>query len=148
MEDYMAGHDIDYEVIGEGVQFVEITLDPGETVIAEAGAMVYMEEGNFLGSENGGRFESRSRDYGQTVLGRESACWRVKVFFLTHFTNNASSRKAVGFAGNIPGSVVGVDLSKIGGAITCQRDAFLCAAKGTKITGYLHEKIGSGFLRR
>ena len=140
----MASHDIDYEVLGEGVQFAEITLDPGETVIAEAGAMVYMDDGISWeakmgdGSKPNEGMMGKLFSAGKRMLAGES-------LFLTHFTNAAASRKTVGFAGNIPGSIVGIDLSKIGGAVTCQRDAFLCAAKGTQITVTFTKRLGSGF---
>lgn len=140
----MASHEIDYEILGEGVQFAEIVLDPAETVIAEAGAMVYMEDGITWEAKMGdGSTPSQSLmgkffSAGKRMLAGES-------FFLTHFTNTVSVRKRVGFAGNIPGSIVGIDLSKIGGAITCQRDAFLCAAYGTQITVAFTKRLGSGF---
>ena len=140
----MASHDIDYEVIGEGVQFCEIILDPGETVIAEAGAMVYMEDGISYeaklgdGSKPNEGFMDKLFSAGKRMLSGES-------LFLTHFTNTGSGRKKVGFAGNIPGSIVGIDLSTIGGALTCQRDAFLCAAFGTTITVTFTKRLGAGF---
>ena len=140
----MASHEIDYEVLGEGVQFVEITLDPAETVIAEAGAMVYMEDGIAWqakmgdGSNMDKGLMGKLFSAGKRMLAGES-------LFLTHFTNNGATRKKVGFAGNIPGSIVGIDLSKIGGAITCQRDAFLCAAHGTQITVTFAKRLGAGF---
>lgn len=140
----MQSHEIDFDVIGEGVQFVEITLDPGESVIAEAGAMVYMEEGISWeakmgdGSEPSQGFMGKMFSAGKRMLAGES-------LFITHFTNNASSRRSLGFAGNIPGSIVGIDLSRIGGAITCQRDAFLCAAKGTQISVTFTKRLGTGF---
>ncbi len=140
----MASHEIDYEVYGEGVQYIDIVLDPGETVIAEAGAMVYMEEGISWeakmgdGSNPDQGLMGKLFSAGKRMLSGES-------LFLTHFTNTGTGRKAVAFAGNIPGSIVGIDLAKIGGAITCQRDAFLCAAKGTSISVTFTKRLGSGF---
>jgi uncharacterized protein (AIM24 family) len=140
----MASHEIDLEVLGEGVQFAEITLDPGETVIAEAGAMIYVEENISMeakmgdGSNPSEGVMGKLLSAGKRMLSGES-------LFLTHFTNNGSGRRKVGFAGNIPGSIVGIDLNKVGGALTCQRDAFLCAAMGTKISITLTKKLGSGF---
>ncbi len=140
----MKSHEIDLEVIGQGVQIGEITLDPGETVIAEAGAMVYMEEGIEFqavmgdGSKPDQGFMDKLFSAGKRMLTGES-------LFLSHFTNVGSGRKVVAFAGNIPGSIVGINLDKIGGGITCQRDAFLCAAKGTEITVTFTKKLGAGF---
>lgn len=140
----MTSHEIDLEVIGEGVQLGEITLDPGETVIAEAGAMVYMEEGiDFQavmgdGSQPSKGLMDKLFSAGKRMLTGES-------LFLSHFTNTSSSRKIVAFAGNIPGSIVGIELSKVGGGITCQRDSFLCAAKGTEVTVTFSKKLGAGF---
>ena len=140
----MASHDIDLEVLGEGVQFAEITLDPTETVIAEAGAMVYMEDGIVFeakmgdGSNPNEGMMGKLFSAGKRMISGES-------LFLTHFTNRSSAARKVGFAGTIPGSIVGIDLSKIGGAITCQRDAFLCAALGTKISVTFTKRLGAGF---
>jgi len=140
----MQSHEIDYEILGEGLQFCEVELDPNETVIAEAGAMVYMEEGingeakMGDGSNPDEGFMGKLLSAGKRMLAGES-------LFLTHFTNHGEGKKKVGFAGNIPGSVVGIDLSKIGGALTCQRDAFLCAAMGTKVSIAFSRKIGAGF---
>ena len=140
----MTSHEIDLEVIGEGVQLGEITLDPGETVIAEAGAMVYMEDGiDFQavmgdGSKPTSGLMDKILSAGKRMLTGES-------LFLSHFTNTSSSRKVVAFAGSIPGSIVGIELSKVGGGITCQRDSFLCAAKGTEITVTFAKKLGAGF---
>ncbi len=140
----MKSHEIDLEVIGHGVQVGEITLDPGETVIAEAGAMVYMEDGiefNAVmgdGSKPDQGLMDKLFSAGKRMLTGES-------LFLSHFTNMSSERRIVAFAGNIPGSIVGVNLSKIGGGITCQRDAFLCAAKGTEVTIAFTKRLGAGF---
>ncbi len=140
----MKSHKIDLEVIGEGVQIAEITLDPGETVIAEAGAMVYMEEGIVFQSsmEDGSKPSQGVMDKifsaGKRIITGES-------LFFSHFTNNSTRRRVVAFAGNIPGSIVGIDLSAAGGGITCQRDSFMCAAKGTEVTVTFVKKLGAGF---
>ena len=140
----MASHEIDLEVLGEGIQFAEITLDPSETVIAEAGAMVFMEEGISFeakmgdGSKPNEGMMGKLFSAGKRMISGES-------LFLTHFTNESAAVKKVGFAGTIPGSIVGINLSEIGGAITCQRDAFLCAALGTEISVTFSKKLGAGF---
>jgi uncharacterized protein (TIGR00266 family) len=140
----MSSHDIDLEIKGEGVQLAEITLDPNETVIAEAGAMVYAEDGVSYeakmgdGSNPDSGAMNKIFSAGKRMIAGES-------LFLTHFTNNSNQKRQVGFAGNIPGSVVGIDLSKIGGSLTCQRDAFLCAAYGTEVTVAFTKRLGTGF---
>lgn len=140
----MNSHDIDLEVLGEGVQFGEVTLDPGETVIAEAGAMVFMEEDIVTESKMGDGSTPNEGIMGK-LLSAGKRMIAGESLFLTHFTNRGSVRRKVGFSGNVPGSIVGVDLSKTGGALTCQRDAFLCAALGTRISVVLAKKLGTGF---
>lgn len=140
----MQCHEIDYEIIGESLQFAEIELDPGEMVIAEAGAMVFMDDGISYevkmgdGSNPDSGLLGKLLSAGKRVLTGESV-------FLTHFTNQSSGKKTVGFAGNFPGSIVAVDLSKVGGSLICQKDAFLCAAYGTELTVEFSQKLGAGF---
>lgn len=135
-------HEIDFEVIGSGGQeYVEITLDPGETVIAEAGAMIYMDEGISYEARmgDGGGFMSSLFSVGKRMIAGESA-------FVTHFTNTAKQgRKVVAFSAPYPGSIVGLDLSEVGGKFICQRDAFLCGAYGTEIGIEFTKRIGAGF---
>jgi uncharacterized protein (TIGR00266 family) len=140
----MQSHEVDYEIKGHDVQLVEVTLDPGETVIAEAGAMLYMEDGI--------RFETKMGDGAnpdQGVVGKLfSAGKRLitgETVFMTHFTNEGERRSSVAFSAPVPGSVVAVNLAEIGGELICQRDAFLCAARGTKIGIAFSKKLGSGF---
>lgn len=139
----MKSHEIDYEIIGNDIQLAEIELDPSETVIAEAGAMLYMEDGiNYEakmgdGSQPDQGFFGKLAGAGMRALSGESV-------FLTHFTNEGSGKKKVAFAAGFPGSIVGIDLAKIGGRLTCQRDSFLCAALGTSVSTVFNKKIGSG----
>lgn len=140
----MQSHEVDYDIRGHDVQLVEVTLDPGETVIAEAGAMLYMEDGI--------RFETKMGDGAnpeQGVVGKLfSAGKRLitgETVFMTHFTNEGERRSSVAFSAPVPGSVVAVNLAEIGGELICQRDAFLCAARGTKIGIAFSKKLGSGF---
>ncbi len=141
----MRSHEIDYEILGHDIQLVEIELDPGETVIAEAGAMTYMEDGI--------SFETRmgdGSDPDQGLLGKLfSAGKRVvtgESLFMTHFTNEHEGKRKVAFSAPIPGSVVAVDLAETGGEIICQRDAFLVAARGTSVDLAFSRKLGAGFL--
>jgi uncharacterized protein (TIGR00266 family) len=140
----MQSHEIDYEIIGHSMQMVEIELDQGETVIAEAGAMNYMEEGIEFeakmgdGSEVEQGFMSKLFSAGKRVIGGES-------LFMTHFTNHNQGKQRVAFASPFPGSIIAVNLADIGGSITCQKDSFLCAALGTKVDIAFNRRLGSGF---
>jgi uncharacterized protein (TIGR00266 family) len=138
-------HEVDYEIFGDDMQLVEIELDPGETVIAEAGAMNYMEEDiTFVtkmgdGSNPNEGFMGKLLAVGKRALTGES-------LFMTHFTNAGSGRKRrVAFAAPFPGKIIALDLSRIGGEITCQKDSFLCAAYGTQVTIAFNKKLGAGF---
>ena len=136
-------HQIDYEIIGESIQMVEIELDPGETVIAEGGAMNYMEDGIAFetkmgdGSTPDQGFMGKLMAVGKRALTGES-------IFMTHFTNRVSGKKRVTFAAPYPGTVVPVDLSQHGGELLCQKDAFLCAAMGTQLGIAFNKKLGAG----
>lgn len=136
-------HEIDFEIIGESIQMVEIELDPGETVIAEAGAMNYMEDGIAFetkmgdGSNPDSGFMGKLMAVGKRALTGES-------IFMTHFTNRGAGKKRVTFAAPYPGTVIPVDLSKHQGELICQKDAFLCAALGTQVGIALNRKLGAG----
>ncbi|MDW3194774.1 MAG: TIGR00266 family protein [Cytophagales bacterium] len=140
----MRSHEIDYEIHGDDMQMVEVELDPQETVIAEAGAMNWMEQGIAFeakmgdGSEPNKGFFGKVLDVGKRALTGES-------IFMTHFTNEGHSRAKAAFAAPYPGKIIPVDLPKIGGEIMCQKDAFLCAALGTKVDIAFSRKLGAGF---
>lgn len=138
----MPSHQLDYEILGSSAQSVEIILDPGETVIAEAGAMNYMTDGV--------RFETRMGDGSSSgLLGKLwSAGKRMltgESLFMTHFSNAGSKQARVAFAAPYPGTVVPIDLAQVGGRLICQKDAFLCAAHGTRIGISFAKRIGAGF---
>ncbi len=137
----MASHEIEYRVSGDALQYVEIELDRGETVVAEAGAMLYMEQGI--------TFETRMGDGSSGVMGSLfGAAKRLltsESLFLTHFTNKAKQKQRVGFAAPYPGHIIPIDLGRVGGDVICQKDAFLCAAKGTSISVTFNRRIGAGF---
>ncbi|MDB6080388.1 MAG: hypothetical protein JWO82_4135 [Akkermansiaceae bacterium] len=136
-------HEIDYEIIGESIQMVEIELDPRETVIAEAGAMNYMEDGIVFetkmgdGSTPDSGFMGKLMAVGKRALTGES-------IFMTHFTNQGQGKKRVTFAAPYPGTVVPVDLSVHGGELMCEKGAFLCAALGTQVGVAFNRKLGAG----
>lgn len=139
----MRCHEIDYRIIGSELQLVEVELDPGETVVAEAGAMTYMEEGI--------RFDTRMGDGSaaeEGIMGKLfSAGKRMftgESLFTTHFTNEGSGKAHVGFSAPYPGNVVPLNMAELGERVVCQKDAFLCAALGTRIDITFNRKLGAG----
>lgn len=141
----MRCHEVDYEIIGHDMQMLEVELDPNETVVAEAGAMNYVEEGIEFqakmgdGSDIGQGFMGKLFSAGKRMISGES-------LFMTHFTNHSSSKKKVAFAAPFPGSVIPVNMAEIGEELYCQKESFLCAALGTNIDIAFQRKLGTGFL--
>jgi len=137
-------HEVDYEILGHDIQMVEVELDPSETVIAEAGAMTYMEEGiNFEtkmgdGSDPDQGIMGKLFSAGKRMLTGES-------IFTTHFTNQGEGKKRVAFSAPYPGSIVALDMAQLGEQVICQKDAFLAAALGTKVSITFNKKLGAGF---
>ncbi len=140
----MICHEVDYEIYGDEMQIVEIELDPGETVVAEAGAMNYMEEGITFEAKLGDGSQASEGILGKLLSAGKRAMASESVF-MTHFTNNGNGKKHVAFAAPYPGKIIPVDLDKFGGVIYCQKDAFLCAALGTKIDIAFNRRLGVGF---
>lgn len=140
----MKCHEVDYKIIGHDMQMVEVELDPQETVIAEAGAMTYMEDNIEFeakmgdGSEPNEGFMGKLFSAGKRVISGES-------LFMTHFTNTGMGKKHVSFASPFPGSIIPINMAQYGGGILCQKDAFLAAALGTKIDIAFNRKLGAGF---
>lgn len=138
-------HDLDYRIIGDDIQLVEIELDPNETVIAEAGSMMYMDNAITFetkmgdGSDPNQGLMSKLLSAGTRILTGES-------LFVTHFTNAGPGKQKVAFAAPYPGKIIPVDLAILGGSLIVQKDGFLCAARGTKISITLNRRIGSGLV--
>jgi uncharacterized protein (AIM24 family) len=138
-----SNHEIDYKIYGEEMQYVEIELDPQETAIAEAGSFMMMEEGvqmqTIFGDGSG---------QNQGVLGKLfSAGKRLltgESLFMTAFTNMVSGKKKVSFASPYPGKIIPLDLQQLDGRIICQKDSFLCAAKGVNVGIAFQRKLGTG----
>lgn len=138
-------HEIDYELFGEDMQYLEITLDPGEACIAEAGAFMYMDPGIQMqtifgdgsGQDQGGGFMGKLLSAGKRIVTGES-------LFMTLFGNGGGSRQKVAFAAPYPGKIIPVDLKQHGGRLLCEKDAFLCAAKGISVGIALNRKLGAG----
>jgi len=142
----MQSHEVDYQIVGDGVQMVEVELDPGETVIAEAGAMVYMEQGIQFATKMGDGSEPNKGVFGK-LLGAGKRLLTGESLFMTHFTNEGAPGKAkVGFSAPYPGTIKAIDLSGMhNNEVIVQRDGFLCAALGTRLSIHLSRKIGAGF---
>jgi len=136
-------HEIDYKIYGDDMQFVEIELDPQEAVVAEAGGMMFMEDGIEMetifgdGSQQNSGFLGALMGAGKRLLTGES-------LFMTVFQNRAAVRKKVAFGAPYPGKIIPVHLSTIGGELIAQKDAFLCAAKGVSVGIAFNRKIGAG----
>ena len=140
----MNSHEVDYEVFGDDMQIVEVELDPGETVIAEAGAMNYMEEGITFEAKMGDGSEPQ-QGFMQKMISAAGRSLTGESIFMTHFTNDGFGKRRVAFAAPYPGKIIPLDLAEIGGSMTCQKDAFLCAALGTKVSIAFQKRLGAGF---
>jgi uncharacterized protein (TIGR00266 family) len=138
----MAMDVIDYQIFGDDMQYVEVELDPGEAAVGEAGMMMFMQDGIEMdtvfgdGSQQDGLF-GKLMGAGKRLLTGES-------LFTTIFHNEGSGKKRVAFAAPYPGKIIAVDLRDIGGTLLCQKDAFLCAAKGVSLGIALQRKLGAG----
>lgn len=135
--------EIDYEIFGDDMQFVEVTLDPGETVLAEAGTMMYMTQGIRMDtvfgdpSKSSGSFFEKLMDAGKRAISGES-------LFLTTFSATGHGRDQVSFAAPYPGKIVPLHIDELGGEIICQKDSFLAAAKGIQVGIAFQKKIAAG----
>ncbi len=140
----MQSHEVDYEIFGNDMQVVEVELDRGETIIAEAGAMNWMEDDITFEAKMGDGSSPEGGLMGK-LIGAGKRALSGESLFLTHFTNHNSNKRKVAFAAPYPGHIIPVDLSEIGGVLTCQKDAFLCAALGTELDIAFSRKLGAGF---
>ncbi|MGM0620305.1 MAG: TIGR00266 family protein [Bacteroidota bacterium] len=140
----MQSHEIDYKILGHDVQLVEVELDPGETVIAEAGAMLYMDD-EIEYTARMGDGSNPQAGFFDKILSAGSRLITGESLFLTHFTNQGFGKKHVAFAAPYPGTIIPLNLAAFGGHVIVQRDAFLCAALGTKISITFSRKLGAGF---
>ena len=140
----MQSHKVDYKVIGDDIQIVEVELDPGETVIAEAGAMNYMDDGITFEAKMGDGSKPDEGLLGK-LLGAGKRVLTGESIFLTHFTNAGNGKKRVAFAAPYPGKIFPIDMSKVRGELFCQKDAFLCAALGTEVSIAFTKRLGAGF---
>jgi uncharacterized protein (TIGR00266 family) len=138
-------HEIDYKIEGEDLQFVEVELDPGESVVAEAGALMYMTAGIQMETIFGdGSAQSQGKGLMGALLGAGKRILTGESLFMTVFTAHGARRERVAFAAPYPGRILAMDLKQQGGELVCQKDSFLCAAKGISIGIAFQKKIGVG----
>jgi uncharacterized protein (TIGR00266 family) len=138
-------HEIDYRIFGEEMQYVEVELDPNETAVAESGSFMMMDDGIQMNtifgdgsqSGNGGGLLGKLMGAGKRLITGES-------LFMTAFTNVGHGKKRVSFASPYPGKIIPLDLQHLGGRVICQKDAFLCAAKGVSVGIALQRRLGTG----
>jgi uncharacterized protein (TIGR00266 family) len=140
----MQCHEVDYEIFGDDMQVVEIELDPEETVIAEAGAMNWMENGIQFDTKMG---DGSTPDTGlvDKLIGVAKRSISGESLFMTHFTNVSHVKRRVAFAAPYPGKIIPLDLSTYYNEMLCQKDAFLCAARGTQVSIAFTKRLGTGF---
>ena len=140
----MRSHEVDYEIFGNDMQVVEIELDLDETIVAEAGAMNWMEEDIVYETKMGDGSKGDEGLMGKLFSAGKRALSGESVF-MTHFTNTSSNKRRVAFAAPYPGHIIPIDLTQIDGELMCQKDAFLCAALGTEVSIAFSRKLGRGF---
>ncbi len=137
-------HEVEFKIHGEDIQFVEIMLDPGETIIAEAGAMMYMDSSIRMETIFGDGSGKEGKDLMGKLLSAGKRLITGESLFMTSFTNTGNAKRCVSFAAPYPGTVVAFDLGDYGGTLICQKDSFLCAAMGISVGIAFQRKIGVG----
>ena len=140
----MYSHKVDYEIFGDDMQVVEVELDPGEVVIAEAGAMNWMDDGITFEAKLGDGSQPDNGLLGKVFEAGKRALTGESIF-MTHFRNNGREKKRVAFAAPYPGKIIAINMAEIGGELICQKDAFLCAAMGTEVSIAFAKRLGTGF---
>ena len=136
-------HDVDYRIVGSDMQFVEVELDPGESAVAEAGSMMFMTASIQMETVFGDGASQRSGVMG-ALLGAGKRLLTGESLFMTVFTNQGSGKQHVAFAAPYPGKILAMDLKQLGGTLICQKDSFLCAARGVSIGIAFQRRIGVG----
>ena len=137
-------HEVDFRILGGEMQFVEVELDPGESAVAEAGSMMFMTAGIQMETIFGdGSQQQRSGVMG-ALMGAGKRLITGESLFMTVFTNGGAGKQQVAFAAPYPGKILAMDLKQLGGELVCQKDSFLCAARGVSIGIAFQRKIGVG----
>ena len=137
-------HKVDYEIKGHDMQLVEIELDPTEAVIAEAGAMMFLDDGIDFKAKLGDGSEPK-QTFWKKLLSAGGRLLTGESLFITHFTNTGQAKARVAFGAPYPGTIIPINMANIEGKLICQKDAFLCAALGTKLSIHFNRRLGSGF---
>jgi uncharacterized protein (TIGR00266 family) len=137
-------HDIDFEIHGNEMQFVEVALDPGEGAVAEAGSMMYMTQGINLETIFGDGSQQQSKGVLDALLGAGKRILTGESLFMTVFTNQGQGKQRVAFGAPYPGKIIPMDLRALGGHLVCQKDSFLCAARGVSVGIAFQKKLGVG----
>jgi len=140
----MAMDVVDYEIKGSEMQFVEVELDPGEAAVGEAGSMMYMDGAIEMDTVFGDGSAAQSGLFGK-LLGAGKRLLTGESLFTTVFVNQGSAKQRVAFAAPYPGKILPMNLAQLGGTLICQKDAFLCAARGVQLGIALQRKLGTGF---
>ena len=135
---------VDYEIKGSEMQFVEVELDPGEAAIGEAGSMMFMDAGIGMDSVFGDGSAQQGGFFGK-LLGAGKRLVTGESLFTTVYTNQSTLKQRVGFAAPYPGKILPMNLKQLGGMLICQKDAFLCAARGVSLGIYFQQKLSVGF---
>jgi uncharacterized protein (TIGR00266 family) len=141
----MAMDVVDYEIKGSEMQFVEVELDPGEAAIGEAGSLMFMDAGIGMDAVFGDGSKNQGGGFFGKLLGAGKRLVTGESLFTTIYTNQASSKLRVAFAAPYPGKILPMQLSQMGGMLICQKDAFLCAARGVSLGIYFQQKLSVGF---
>jgi uncharacterized protein (TIGR00266 family) len=141
----MAMDVVDYEIKGSEMQFVEIELDPGEAAVGEAGSMFFMDAGITMDTVFGDGSASQSGGFFGKLLGAGKRLVTGESLFTTVYTNQAPRKQVVAFGAPYPGKILPMDLRQLGGTLICQKDAFLCAARGVSLGIFFQQKMSVGF---
>ncbi len=140
----MAMDVIDYDIFGDDMQYVELELDPGEAAVGEAGMLMFMQDGIEMDTIFGDGSAAQSGLLGK-LMGAGKRLLTGESLFTTVYSNQAGGKRRVAFSAPYPGKIIPVDLAQIGGTLICQKDAFLCAAKGVSLGIALQRRLGVGF---
>ena len=141
----MAMDVVDYEIKGSEMQFVEVELDPGEAAVGEAGSLFYMDVGIGMDTVFGDGSASQGGGFLGKLLGAGKRLVTGESLFTTVYTNHVAQKQRVAFAAPYPGKILPMDLRQLGGMLVCQKDAFLCAARGVSLGIFFQQKLSVGF---
>jgi len=136
---------VDYEIKGAEMQFVEVELDPGEAAVGEAGSLMFMDAGITMDTVFGDGSQNQSGGLFGKLLGAGKRLLTGESLFTTVYINQGSGKRRVAFAAPYPGKIMPMDLRQLGGMLICQKDAFLCAARGVSLGVHFQQKLSVGF---